>query len=86
MVNFGYPYNDIVICNDSTDYLQVLHIPNPLMFIQSLCQIFQNTVIRRVQVRVVWWHILWFNTLIQSVMSNKNPVFCSNSMFLCMFD
>ena len=30
---------------------------------------------------VVWWHILWFNTLIQSVMSNKNPVFCSNSMF-----
>ena len=22
MVNFGYPYNDIVICKDSTDYLQ----------------------------------------------------------------
>ena len=21
MVNFGYPYNDIVICKDSTDYL-----------------------------------------------------------------
>ena len=27
-------------------------------------------------VRVVWWHILSFNTLIQSVMSNKNLVFC----------
>ena len=24
MVNFGYPYNDIVICKDSTDYLHVL--------------------------------------------------------------
>ena len=23
MVNFGYPYNDIVICKDSTDYLLV---------------------------------------------------------------
>ena len=23
MVNFGYPYNDIVICKDSTDYLKV---------------------------------------------------------------
>ena len=23
MVNFGYPYNDIVICKDSTDYLGV---------------------------------------------------------------
>ena len=23
MVNFGYPYNDIVICKDSTDYLSV---------------------------------------------------------------
>ena len=22
MVNFGYPYNDIVICKDSTDYLE----------------------------------------------------------------
>ena len=21
MVNFGYPYNDLVICKDSTDYL-----------------------------------------------------------------
>ena len=21
MVNYGYPYNDIVICKDSTDYL-----------------------------------------------------------------
>ena len=21
MLNFGYPYNDIVICRDSTDYL-----------------------------------------------------------------
>ena len=24
MVNFGYPYNDIVICKDSTDYLSSL--------------------------------------------------------------
>ena len=23
MVNFGYPYNDIVICKDSTDYLTI---------------------------------------------------------------
>ena len=23
MVNFGYPYNDKVICKDSTDYLHV---------------------------------------------------------------
>ena len=23
MVNFGYPYNDIVICKDSTDYLEI---------------------------------------------------------------
>ena len=23
MVNFGYPYNDLVICKDSTDYLQI---------------------------------------------------------------
>ena len=22
MVNFGYPYNDLVICKDSTDYLR----------------------------------------------------------------
>ena len=22
MVNFGYPYNDLVICKDSTDYLE----------------------------------------------------------------
>ena len=26
MVNFGYPYNDIVICKDSTDYLAILTI------------------------------------------------------------
>ena len=26
MVNFGYPYNDIVICKDSTDYLRFYHI------------------------------------------------------------
>ena len=25
MVNFGYPYNDIVICKDSTDYLLQLY-------------------------------------------------------------
>ena len=25
MVNFGYPYNDIVICKDSTDYLGWLY-------------------------------------------------------------
>ena len=26
MVNFGYPYNDIVICKDSTDYLTVMTV------------------------------------------------------------
>ena len=26
MVNFGYPYNDIVICKDSTDYLILDHV------------------------------------------------------------
>ena len=25
MVNFGYPYNDIVICKDSTDYLRICY-------------------------------------------------------------
>ena len=25
MVNFGYPYNDLVICKDSTDYLEKLY-------------------------------------------------------------
>ena len=25
MVNFGYPYNDLVICKDSTDYLVADH-------------------------------------------------------------
>ena len=24
MVHFGYPYNDLVICKDSTDYLEIL--------------------------------------------------------------
>ena len=31
MVNFGYPYNDIVICKDSTDYL----VDNYCVFISS---------------------------------------------------
>ena len=26
MVNFGYPYNDIVICKDSTDYLGIYRL------------------------------------------------------------
>ena len=26
MVNFGYPYNDLVICKDSTDYLTLWEI------------------------------------------------------------
>ena len=26
MVNFGYPYNDIVICKDSTDYLLLYYM------------------------------------------------------------
>ena len=26
MVNFGYPYNDIVICKDSTDYLNYIYL------------------------------------------------------------
>ena len=28
MVNFGYPYNDLVICKDSTDYL----VPSEVLF------------------------------------------------------
>ena len=28
MVNFGYPYNDIVICKDSTDYLTTYDVFN----------------------------------------------------------
>ena len=26
MANFGYPYNDLVICKDSTDYLAHMHM------------------------------------------------------------
>ena len=26
MANFGYPYNDLVICKDSTDYLAPMHM------------------------------------------------------------
>ena len=26
MVNFGYPYNDIVVCKDSTDYPQLIYM------------------------------------------------------------
>ena len=26
MVNFGYPYNDLVICKDSTDYLEAFDV------------------------------------------------------------
>ena len=26
MVNFGYPYNDLVICKDSTDYLPIINV------------------------------------------------------------
>ena len=39
MVNFGYPYNDIVICKDSTDYLLVAtHFNN------FFCSIAENLV------------------------------------------
>ena len=31
MVNFGYPYNDIVICKDSTDYLPSRWHAQPLV-------------------------------------------------------
>ena len=30
MVNFGYPYNDIVICKDSTDYLAKIYCQSHL--------------------------------------------------------
>ena len=30
MVNFGYPYNDLVICKDSTDYLPLQGRPQDL--------------------------------------------------------
>ena len=35
MVNFGYPYNDLVICKDSTDYL-------PYCSIYIFCVIFPS--------------------------------------------
>ena len=40
MVNFGYPYNDIVICKDSTDYLDILHqiLPGELCCLNSDCK------------------------------------------------
>ena len=31
MVNFGYPYNDIVICKDSTDYLHNVYNVGTIM-------------------------------------------------------
>ena len=31
MVNFGYPYNDIVICKDSTDYLEHYSIDSKIL-------------------------------------------------------
>ena len=39
MVNFGYPYNDIVICKDSTDYLEKLY--NPALFREHFHQYFE---------------------------------------------
>ena len=36
MVNFGYPYNDIVICKDSTDYLHISkHIRQRILLINE---------------------------------------------------
>ena len=32
MINFGYPYNDIVICKDSTDYLWCVTCLTAVMF------------------------------------------------------
>ena len=57
-----------VICNGAKSKVkfvetrvQVLHIPNPLMFIHALSQIFQNAETHMVQVKVVCWLIFWFN-------------------------
>ena len=36
MVNFGYPYNDIVICKDSTDYLQYYYIIQLVLYLAKV--------------------------------------------------
>ena len=47
MVNFGYPYNDIVICKDSTDYLWIhVHTLNLLKI--NAVQLFVNAMYRDV--------------------------------------
>ena len=42
MVNFGYPYNDLVICKFSTDYLL------RTIMLYSLCMKFQDQLENRI--------------------------------------
>ena len=40
MTKFGYPYNDLVICKDSTDYLNVFNEPAPTTVLGRVFQFF----------------------------------------------
>ena len=40
MVNFGYPYNDLVICKDSTDYLRQTYFILSKNSLSSICIMF----------------------------------------------
>ena len=40
MVNFGYPYNDLVICKDSTDYLSFSVTYLGGRYVSRLCMLF----------------------------------------------
>ena len=53
MVNFGYPYNDLVICKDSTDYLIYL-----LLLSDSFVNSQEWTISRSVQDLKLVTHIL----------------------------
>ena len=50
MVNFGYPYNDLVICKDSTDYLvcapeiRIVEIKNG-KYDNEMCELPCNVII-----------------------------------------
>ena len=54
MVNFGYPYNDLVICKDSTDYLvkKVRACADRLLsFVTKVTFVFVNIIHRLVDFR-----------------------------------
>ena len=55
MVNFGYPYNDIVICKDSTDYLGKDHNGNK-QDLSAFCAI-PGYICNNVQHRIIVLYI-----------------------------